>query len=388
MKWARVVVVLWVASLSEAGPVFADKAWPPAEEHFSDDHFYRFVISTADLEHPSCTGALERWDSRSPGKYQPIWARPLVNMIAPVDVVVDSSGRFVTTFDNWSSRGYGANAVVVYGPDGALVRAYSLLDLLLPAEIDNLSMSASSVAWFESATYEGAADRRLLEIHVRQEHPERTPIASIVLRIDPVTGLALRSDAELETIAEQKTLCQTLPASESPREWKACRARGSSDVWCSLCAHLRYKFPLSALAAVTATPEGQPLDGPEWSVLGFVTGVHPVPLKKAGLEARVVESGGSVARDPVTLFLVVTNNGSSDRVDRIWRVPRTVARFRNIAAAACGVDVAVDVQNPNGDAPNAGDPVARTVRKTLRLCFLSADRKLEPTLKTSELPAQ
>ena len=396
------VVVLWVASIYEAGPVYADKWWPLApSEHFSDDHFFRFVITPQDplplppplplpqreprereRERASCTGALQRWDSRSPGKYQPVWARALVNDDAPVEVVVDSTGRFVATFDNWYATGYGSNAVVVYGPDGAVVRSLSLLDLLLPAEIARLSMSVGSVRWLESARFEGATDRRLLEIQVRQAASDGTPTASIALRLDPITGSALRSDADLEKIAEQRVLCQTLPASDSSIEWKACLAKATSDVWCALCRRLRADPVRQVRAATPANLEGQPLDSPEWSALGVVTGFHSVSLKKAGLEARLVEADGSasVARDPVSLYLIVTN-GTADLVQRIWRVPRTVERIRKVSAAACGVDVAVDVDDQDTD-----DPVVHTVRETLRLCFLSSDRKLEPLLKIAELP--
>jgi hypothetical protein len=72
-------------------------------------------------------------------------------------------------------------------------------------------------------------------------------------------------------------------------------------------------------------------------------------------------------------------------VQRAWRIPRTVARVRKVSVVACGVDVAVDVDSADIEDPA---PAIRTVRKTLRLCFLSADHKLDPVLRTSELPPQ
>ena len=94
-------------------------------------------------------------------------------------------------------------------------------------------------------------------------------------------------------------------------------------------------------AAITPTPastagekaaaeqEGEPLQGPEWNLLGRITGFRSVVHKKAGLEARILEADGSatVALDPVTLFLVVTNIEPDGPIERAWRVPRGVTEL-------------------------------------------------------------
>jgi hypothetical protein len=138
-------------------------------------------------------------------------------------------------------------------------------------------------------------------------------------------------------------------------------------------------FVGSGLRAAEVDQAGT-LEGTEWQALGLVTGFHSIRLKKAGLEARLIEADGSasVAENPVALYLVVTNNGTSDVVERLWRVPRGVARVQRLSASDCGVDVSAQVDRFVDGIAHGTSP------KTLRLCFLSAAGKLEPILKISE----
>ena len=139
---------------------------------------------------------------------------------------------------------------------------------------------------------------------------------------------------------------------------------------------------LSSLGpSLAAGQEVEPLEGPEWGALGMVTGFHSVPHKKSGFEARIIEVDGSasVAWDPVSLFLVVTNNGTADRVQRAWRIPRGVERVRRLSATDCGIDVKVEVDRVTKDGLVDG-----TVPKVLRLCFLSGEGKLQAKLGVSE----
>jgi hypothetical protein len=124
------------------------------------------------------------------------------------------------------------------------------------------------------------------------------------------------------------------------------------------------------------------LEGERWRTLGSITGVHSVQHKKSGLEVRLLEADGSasVAQDPVGLYLVVTNNGTSDAVEQTWRLRRGVARVKGLAATKCGADVRVDVDRitPDGE-------VRGTTPRILRLCFLDAKGTLEKELKVSEV---
>jgi hypothetical protein len=121
----------------------------------------------------------------------------------------------------------------------------------------------------------------------------------------------------------------------------------------------------------------------EWEALGMVTGFHSVVHKKTRLEARLLEADGSasVAHDPVALFLVVTNNGTSDNIERIWRLPRGVAAVRGVSARDCGIDVRVYV-----DKFDKEERVSGRTPRTLRLCFLSTDGKMEQSLRMTEAP--
>jgi hypothetical protein len=54
----------------------------------------------------------------------------LVNEVAPVTALVSDDGRYLATFDNWHSRGYGDDTIVIYRTDGSLIRSLSLEDVL------------------------------------------------------------------------------------------------------------------------------------------------------------------------------------------------------------------------------------------------------------------
>jgi hypothetical protein len=134
--------------------------------------------------------------------------------------------------------------------------------------------------------------------------------------------------------------------------------------------------------ARAAEQEVEALKGPEWRFLGMITGFHSVVHKKSGFEARLLEADGSasVAMDPISLFLVVSNNGTADRIERAWRISRGVERVRNLVATKCGIDVNVGVDDPSREDPTP----PRVVPRVLHLCFLSPDQKLQPTLKVRE----
>jgi hypothetical protein len=115
--------------------------------------------------------------------------------------------------------------------------------------------------------------------------------------------------------------------------------------------------------------------------LALVTGFHRVTHKASGLDVRLLEADGSasVAWDPVSLFLVVTNNGTSAGVQRIWRLPRGVERVRGTSPTTCGVDVRVDSDRIQDTVVAGTDP------KVLHLCFLDDNRTLRAKLSLTEV---
>jgi hypothetical protein len=139
---------------------------------------------------------------------------------------------------------------------------------------------------------------------------------------------------------------------------------------------------LTCGVSVSAAPAVEEVaEEPNVSALAMVTGFHRVNHKASGFEFRLLEADGSasVAWDPIALFVVVTNNGTSDNEQRVWRLPRGVARVRSLVPTACGVDVRVDVDRIKDTLVVGTDP------KVLRLCFLAEKKSLRPTLSVTEI---
>jgi hypothetical protein len=70
----------------------------------------------------------------------------LLNPIAPVFAAIADSGELIT-LDNWHNMGIGKSVVVVYSPDGGIVRSLGLMDIYSPAELEKFRLSTSSVWW-------------------------------------------------------------------------------------------------------------------------------------------------------------------------------------------------------------------------------------------------
>lgn len=88
----------------------------------------------------------------------------LVNEVAPVTALVSDDGQYLATFDNWHSRGYGNDTIVIYRTDGSLVRSMALEDVLTAKDIEMLPRSVSSIQW--SAEHYIDEDRHLLVLRI------------------------------------------------------------------------------------------------------------------------------------------------------------------------------------------------------------------------------
>ncbi len=102
-------------------------------------------VSGEPVERTPAFGMLER--KVEGDTWSPVWAMPLVNAIAPVSTIVSDDGRYVVTFDNWHSVGFGPNVIVIYGPNGAHIRSLALTDLFPQHYMDALPRSVSSLQW-------------------------------------------------------------------------------------------------------------------------------------------------------------------------------------------------------------------------------------------------
>ena len=156
--WATVISIALCCGIAVAAftpmPACADSWFPPEtwSETSSPCGHFRFTAIPAPHddyvpEDPEVRpqGVLER--RLSEDKWQEVWRIDLVNDIAPTDAIVTDDGDYVVTFDNWYSAGYGENVVVIYGPNGSLVRSMTLTDIIPQTYQDALRSSVSSLDW-------------------------------------------------------------------------------------------------------------------------------------------------------------------------------------------------------------------------------------------------
>lgn len=92
--------------------------------------------ATATIEHVGADGV---WTA--------VWSGPLTNEVAPVAALIADGGRYVVTFDNWHSMGYGPNVVAIHDGHGRLIRALALNDIVSEDYIFALGHSVSSIHW-------------------------------------------------------------------------------------------------------------------------------------------------------------------------------------------------------------------------------------------------
>jgi TonB family protein len=88
----------------------------------------------------------------------------LINDYGPMSAMVAGDGTSVT-FDNGCSYGVGTNVVVIYRPDGRLVRTLALPDLLVETDVAVLPRSVSSIHW--SGTHRLDEEKRQLILQVK-----------------------------------------------------------------------------------------------------------------------------------------------------------------------------------------------------------------------------
>lgn len=168
-----------------AGDAKADSWAPPSTEtRESADGRFRFTVEPSpidssleffreELEAEKEERAVERTppmglleQRQDDGSWRPVWAGPLVNVVAPVSFLIANDGRHVVTFDNWHSVGHGENVIVIYADSGALVRSLSLGELLPQDYIDDLPHSVSSLRWKAGAELSSDSKHLLLDVLV------------------------------------------------------------------------------------------------------------------------------------------------------------------------------------------------------------------------------
>ena len=143
-SWPCLTAVL--LSVLLVGGARADQWLPPeVREYLSVDEAWRLTVTPYDAldANGSAKGVMEH---RERGQWRRVWSESLLNEVAPVQVLVSSSGQ-VVTFDNWYSTGHGDNVVVIYDRRGRAVRSLELADFLPDEYVETLSHSVSSIRW-------------------------------------------------------------------------------------------------------------------------------------------------------------------------------------------------------------------------------------------------
>lgn len=230
MRWLLILV-----ALATAVPAVADRWVPPRRTtYFSADKAVRLIVEPRELQSPlqdkakghepagqragetkrTARGVLER---RVAGRWTRVWEAPLANGVAPVTALVSNGGEHVVTFDNWYSRGWGDNVVVIYDGAGKLVRALRL-DQIVPAEyIQALPSSVSSLRW--SGEHRFAPDGRHLALAIVIPNDDRLPSdrhATVEVAVDLNTGAVVppsgaawdRALAQAKRVASQSGRAQ------------------------------------------------------------------------------------------------------------------------------------------------------------------------------------
>jgi hypothetical protein len=134
-------------------------------------------------------------------------------------------------------------------------------------------------------------------------------------------------------------------------------------------------------AGADSTPRTVAPLSKEWAPLGMITNLHTLVHKKSGLTIRVLEAdgSGSVAEDPISLFIVATNRGTSDLREHVWRLPHGLARLKKVVASKCGVDIVGEVDVPDGE-----QGLSKKKAVVVKSCFIGPTGELESQLKVDD----
>ncbi|MGH8061003.1 MAG: hypothetical protein ACREO7_03195 [Pseudoxanthomonas sp.] len=93
----------------------------------------------------TASGKLER--KEADGKWKVVWQHALVNDVSPTSALVADQGKYIVTFDNWHSVGFGDDVVVIYDAAGKRLRSMALTDFLPQDYVQALPRSVSSRHW-------------------------------------------------------------------------------------------------------------------------------------------------------------------------------------------------------------------------------------------------
>lgn len=165
---------------------------------------------------------------RADGRWVSLWQQPLVNDVAPVHALIANGGRHLVTFDNWHRKGYGPDAIAIYGAHGQLIRKYALTDFLPLSYIETLPTSASSIHWGREHFLSDSETTLILRIAEPSFHFDDEKGLTVSVRIRLSDGTITPPAGRAWERALRKSRTVRLQQEAYARE--ACRERGGD--WC------------------------------------------------------------------------------------------------------------------------------------------------------------
>jgi hypothetical protein len=186
VRKGRTWVIAVAGAAALAGWAAADSWLAPYEQdYYSANKAYYLHVVPGDGATPA-RGTLFEAASRE-GDDRRVWSRELLNPSAPHQVLVADSGEYVVTFDEWGRVGYGPNVVVIYGPEGDVVKNFALEDLLTEEEITRVPHTVSSRWWGGDHYLDEEAGKVVLVVG-REAEPTAVTAPEREIRITLATG--------------------------------------------------------------------------------------------------------------------------------------------------------------------------------------------------------
>ncbi len=218
-----IVTLIWVVS----GDALAREPRPVREVRSENE---RYVLRV-EMGRPTSSKAraargtlLSRGET---GSTERLWDRPLVNDVAPLHALVRDDGRFVITLDEYR-RGGARHALVIYGPQGALLRHFTLPDLLQRSDWPHVRVDGSTVSWLDEAefTFDDKSQQFVIRLNwdrtirvdllTMQLVPEGQDSANAAGAGIPANALVAIYDSDPAALAKRSGVTPSPPTAETP----------------------------------------------------------------------------------------------------------------------------------------------------------------------------
>jgi hypothetical protein len=196
--------ILFLFGVAASPCAYADSwAAPATKTYSSDGNLFRLTVTPASLgtKGAKCRCKLEKQINK--GQYDLVWEADLSNRVAPVSALVSKDGRHVVTFDNWHSRGYGDNVVVIYGPKGKQIKKLGISDFVDAALERRLPHSVSSLWWGHGHQLDEKAGVVVLKVGNEGAGADGKPVEECEVRVRLKDGQLLGNKAS-EKLAAKK----------------------------------------------------------------------------------------------------------------------------------------------------------------------------------------